>query len=55
MLPKLEKHVTYPVITKAKADRSTVRRIKVGVPTGCVQDIFFNQVNHDTINVGISN
>jgi len=49
MLPKLKKYTPYPTdIHGAKANH---KKIKVGVPTGCVQDIFFNNVNHDTIEV----
>jgi len=49
MLPHLQRYIPYP---SAKAgEREHQKRIKVGVPTGCVQDVFFNRVNHDTIEV----
>lgn len=49
MLPELKWRKSYPVFKSGNTMHH--RQIKVGVPTGCVQDVFFNQVNHDTIEV----
>ncbi|MBD3224434.1 MAG: 4Fe-4S dicluster domain-containing protein [Caldithrix sp.] len=49
MLPKLNGYMRYPQQTAPKV--KTDRPVKVGVLTGCVQDVFFNDVNHDTIQV----
>ena len=49
MLPPIPKRQAYPEIKAA--DSAQKRNKKVGILTGCVQDIFFNKVNHDTIDV----
>jgi glycolate dehydrogenase iron-sulfur subunit len=47
--PKVGAYINYPLYTKpVRAAQSTT---KVGVVTGCIQDVFFNDVNHDTIDV----
>ncbi len=46
--PKVGGYKKYPKRTQALIQQ---RNIKVGVVTGCVQDVFFNDVNHDTIEV----
>ncbi len=49
MLPPISKREKYPQIMPSTAIEN--RGKKVGILTGCVQDIFFNRVNHDTIEV----
>lgn len=49
MLPVIKKWQAYPMLNKSIAAEK--RKLKVGVVTGCVQDVFFNDVNHDTIDV----
>ncbi len=49
MLPDLHKRHSYPYFTASNNGKPDA--VKVGVLTGCVQDIFFNRVNHDTIKV----
>jgi len=46
--PKVPIYKKYPLITEAS---DHPKKVKVGVVTGCVQDVFFNDVNHDTIEV----
>ncbi|KAA3613588.1 MAG: (Fe-S)-binding protein [Calditrichaeota bacterium] len=48
MVPKVPEYKKYEFYTKNQ--QSTLKG-KVGVITGCVQDAFFNNVNHDTIEV----
>ena len=49
MLLPVPKRKAYPTLKQAETSRK--RGKKVGILTGCVQDIFFNRVNHDTIEV----
>lgn len=46
--PKVSGYKKYPLRTKPLNDE---KKMKVGVVTGCIQDVFFNDVNHDTIEV----
>jgi glycolate oxidase iron-sulfur subunit len=48
MTPKLTLRKPYTVHAKAKGKH---KNLKIGIPTGCVQDAFFNNVNIDTIDV----
>ncbi|MCB9057800.1 MAG: (Fe-S)-binding protein [Calditrichae bacterium] len=47
--PKVSGYKPYPKFFQKENSDST--GIKVGVVTGCIQDVFFNNVNHDTIDV----
>ena len=47
--PKVPRYKPYQKVVESRYN--TNKKIKVGVVTGCIQDIFFNDVNHDTIEV----
>ncbi len=51
--PKVGVYKKYPV--KSGLLSTVQSSKKVGVVTGCIQDVFFNDVNHDTIDVLVYN
>lgn len=56
LAPPVPKQKKYPPLSHAKIMLpKQPKKNRVGVVTGCVQDVFFNDVNHDTIEVLLHN